>query len=110
MLSPRKDLAATMTPVDVTTGKFPTEPPPPPNDEDGRRRRRRRPTRAVVLDVQQAKALVDPTNDTEDGGGRRMAIISIASERARARDRRGGAIDIIARKKMLRCMFFGIQH
>ena len=65
---------------------------------------------ALDLDVQQAKALVDPTNDTEDGGGRRMAIISIARERARARDRRGGAIDIIARKKMLRCMFFGIQH
>jgi hypothetical protein len=109
MLSPRKDLAATMTPVDVTTGKFPTEPPPPPpNDDDGRRRRRQRPIRAVVLEVQQAKALVNPTNDTEDGGGRRMAIISIASERARARDR-GEANDIIAPKKMLRCMFFSFS-
>ena len=40
LLSSRKDLAATMTPVDVTTGKFPTEPPPPPpKDDDGRRRR-----------------------------------------------------------------------
>ena len=60
--------------------------------------------RAVVLAVQQAKALVDPTNDTEDGGGRRMAIIIIANERATARDR-GEANDIIAPKKMLRCMF-----
>ena len=47
---------------------------------------------------------MDPTKDTEDVGGRRMAIIIIASERARARDR-GGANDIIAPKQILRCMF-----